>query len=45
MAGHESIETTARHYLRRVTMTQLREAMEGRSYEVDGDPAPRAEAA
>jgi hypothetical protein len=25
--------TTARHYLRRATVTQMRQAMEGRSYE------------
>jgi integrase len=33
MLGHASIETTARHYLRSVTMEQLRTAMEGRGYD------------
>lgn len=32
MLGHARVETTARSYLRRVSMEQLREAMEGRSY-------------
>lgn len=32
MLGHARIETTARGYLRPVSMEQLREAMEGRSY-------------
>lgn len=32
MLGHSSIETTARYYLRRVTMEQLRSAMAGRDY-------------
>lgn len=32
MLGHASIETTARHYLRLVSMEQLREAMAGRDY-------------
>lgn len=32
MLGHASIHTTAAHYLRPVTMEQLREAMEGRDY-------------
>lgn len=39
MLGHASIQTTAAHYLRPVTMDQLRDAMEGRPY------APLAEAA
>lgn len=33
MLGHASIETTARHYLRRVPMERLRQAMEGRAYD------------
>lgn len=45
MAGHQSIETTARHYLRRVTMAQLREAMEGRDYSSDSDPPADQQAA
>lgn len=32
MMGHARLETTARSYLRPVTMSQLREAMEGRRY-------------
>jgi integrase len=34
MLGHSRIETTARSYLRPVTMLALREAMEGRTYDV-----------
>lgn len=33
MLGHADIETTARYYLRQVTMDQMRDAMEGRSYD------------
>jgi integrase/recombinase XerC len=36
MLGHERIETTARHYLAHVTLAQMREAMEARTY---GDAA------
>lgn len=32
MLGHEHVETTARHYLRPVSIHALREAMEGRDY-------------
>lgn len=32
LLGHSQIETTARYYLRRVSLGELREAMEGRSY-------------
>ncbi|WCO67856.1 tyrosine-type recombinase/integrase [Iamia majanohamensis] len=32
MAGHRDLDTTARHYLRPVTLDQLRTAMEGRDY-------------
>lgn len=31
--GHARMETTARYYLRRVTLAQMRDAMEGRDYE------------
>lgn len=34
MLGHARLETTAAHYLRRVSMTQMRDAMEGRSYDL-----------
>ena len=33
MAGHRDLDTTARHYLRRVPLDRLREAMEGRTYD------------
>lgn len=33
MLGHERVETTARHYLRPVTVEQMRQAMAGRSYD------------
>lgn len=33
MLGHARIETTAQHYLRPVTVAELREAMEGRTYD------------
>jgi site-specific recombinase XerC len=32
MLGHARLETTARAYLRPVSMGQLRDAMEGREY-------------
>lgn len=32
MLGHQRAETTIRHYYRRVTMAQMRDAMGGRSY-------------
>ena len=32
MLGHSQIETTARYYLRPVTLAQMRAAMEGRTY-------------
>lgn len=32
MLGHQRAETTIRHYYRAVTMTQMRSAMEGRTY-------------
>lgn len=37
MLGHSQIETTARYYLRRVSMQQMREAMEGRTYDTTTD--------
>lgn len=37
MLGHARIETTAQHYLRPVTVAELREAMEGRTYDTTTD--------
>lgn len=45
MLGHARLETTAAHYLRRVTMQQMREAMEGRAYHGDDDPLSGDQAA
>lgn len=39
MLGHQRLETTARAYLRPVTMQQLRSAMEGRHYVDEPDAA------
>lgn len=33
MLGHQRVETTVKHYYRRVTVQQMRDAMSGRSYE------------
>ena len=41
MLGHREVDTTARHYLRRVTVAHMREAMEGRTYST----GPRLEVA
>lgn len=42
MLGHASIQTTAAHYLRPVTMDQLRTAMAGRTYQPVDEPARAA---
>jgi len=34
MLGHRDVRTTAEFYLRRRSMAQLRDAMEGRAYDV-----------
>lgn len=40
--GHADIETTARFYLRRVTMEEMRRGMEGRTYRPEPPAAPAA---
>lgn len=38
MLGHARLETTVAFYLRRATIDQMRQAMEGRAYHGDDDP-------